>query len=98
MIAAMRRAWPLVLLLSCLPGPAAAQTVEIAGGYAIAHDSRDAVTLPVGWMAGVAIDLTRTFSIVADASGQYRTIALFNADARLRLHTMMGGLRANGRL
>ena len=97
MIAGMRRAWPIVLWL-LVPRSAAAQTFEIAGGYAIAHDSRDAVTLPAGWMAGAAIDLTRTFSIVADISGQYTTIALFNTDARLRVHTMMGGFRATGRL
>ena len=97
MIAGMRRAWPIVLLL-VVPRSAAAQTFEIAGGYAMAHDSRDGVTLPAGWMAGAAIDLTRIFSIVADVSGQYKTIALFNADARLRVHTVMGGLRATGRL
>jgi opacity protein-like surface antigen len=94
----MRRAWPLVLLLGFVPRAAAAQAFEIAGGYAIAHDSRDAVTLPAGWMAGAAIDVSRIFSIVADLSGQYKTIALFNTDARLRVHTVMGGLRATGRL
>src|SRR3954469_12848083 len=93
-IAAMRRAWPLLLLLLCPPRFAAAQTLEITGGYSLARDPRDQVTLPSGWMAGAAIGLTPAFSLVADASGQYRTVALFNADARLRVHTVMGGVRA----
>lgn len=88
----------LVLLLSLPPRLAAAQSFEIAGGYSLARDPRDAVTLPAGWIAGAAIDLTHTVSAVADVSGQYKTIALFNADARLRAHAVMAGLRATGRL
>jgi hypothetical protein len=99
MIAAMRRALPLIVLLTCLPRHAAAQTgFEISGGYSVAHDPRDTVTLPAGWMAGAAMTLTPTFSAVADVSGQYKTIALFNADARLSVHTVMGGVRASGRI
>ena len=98
MIAAMRRVWLLVLLLALVPRPAAARTFEIAAGYALARDSRDAVTLPAGWIAAAAIDLTPTFAIVADLSAQSKTMTLFDADARLRVHTAMGGLRASGRL
>jgi len=94
----MRFAWPLVLLLLCLPRAADAQAFEISGGYSIARDPRDQVTLPSGWMAGAAIALTPAFSLVADASGQYRTVALFNADARIRVHTVMGGVRAAARV
>jgi hypothetical protein len=97
MIAAMR-ALPIVLLLVLLPRPATAQGVEIGAGYSLAHDPRDAVTLPAGWMAGAAIDLTPTFSAVADASGQYKTLELFNTTARLRVHTVMGGVRAAARV
>jgi Outer membrane protein beta-barrel domain len=94
----MRRAWPLLLLLLCLPRPAAAQTLEITGGYSLARDSRDQVTLPAGWMAGAAIGLTPAFSLVADVSGQYKTVALFTGDAKLRVHTVMGGVRAAARV
>jgi hypothetical protein len=94
----MRRLWPLLLGLLCLPPPAAAQTFEISGGYALARDARDQVTLPAGWMAGAAIGLTPAFSVVADASGQYTTVALFTGDVSLRVHTVMGGARAAARL
>ena len=99
MIAAMRRALPIVLLLCVLPRPASAQNgFEISGGYAVARDPRDEVTLPAGWMAGAALTLTPTFSAVADVSGQYKTVALLSTDARLSVHTVMGGLRASARL
>ncbi len=102
MIAAMLRRVGVVLVMSmlgALPRPALAQSpVEISGGYAIAHDPRDAVTLPVGWMAGAAIGLTPALSIVGDVSGQYKTVALVSTDARLTVHTVMGGLRASARL
>ena len=99
MIAAMRRALPILLLLCVLPRPAAAQTgLEISGGYAIARDPRDEVTLPAGWMAGAALRLTPTFSAVVDVSGQYKTVALFNNDARLSVLAAMGGFRAAARI
>jgi hypothetical protein len=99
MIAAMRRVLPTVLLLCVLPQPASAQTgFEISGGYAVARDPRDEVTLPAGWMAGAALLLTPAFSAVADVSGQYKTAALFNTDARLSVLTAMGGVRAAARI
>jgi hypothetical protein len=99
MIAAMRRALPLVLLLGLVSRHAAAQTgFELSGGYAIARDARDEVTLPAGWVAGAARHFTPLLSIVADVSGQYKTIPLLNTDARLSVHTVMGGLRAGSRI
>ena len=100
MIAAMRRALPIALLLLCgLPRPAAAQTgVELSGGYALAHDPRDAVTLPAGWVAGAALPITSAIAVVADVSGQYKTIALFTSDGHLSVHTVMGGVRAAARI
>ena len=88
MIAAMRRALPLLLLL--ISRHAMAQTpLELAGGYSLAHDPRDQLTLPAGWMAAAAIGLTPAFSAVADVSGQYKTIPLLSADARFTVHTVM---------
>jgi hypothetical protein len=99
MIAAMRRGWPVVLLLAVFPCPVRAQTVfEVSGGYSLAHDPRDAVTLPAGWFAGAAIGLTSALSAVADVSGQYKTIPLFESEARLTVHSVMGGLRVSARL
>src|SRR4051812_31427323 len=102
MIAAMFR-WPgvawLIPLIGALPRAAGAQTpVEISVGYAVAHDPRDEITLPSGWMTGAAIGLTRTLAAVGEVSGQYATIALLSTDARLTVHTMMGGLRASARV
>jgi hypothetical protein len=95
----MRRALPLVLLLCLSPRSATAQMrFEVSGGYSLAHDPRDAVTLPAGWMAGAALSLNPTLSTVADASGQYRSIALFDTEARLSVLTLMGGIRASGRI
>lgn len=99
MIAAMRCAWPIVLLLCCVSRPAAAQTgVEISGGYSLAHDPRDAVTLPAGWIAGLAMPLTSAIAVVADLSGQHATIPLFTSEAHLSVHTAMGGIRASARI
>jgi hypothetical protein len=98
MITAMRRVVPMLLLLM-VPRHALAQTpFEASGGYALAHDARDQVTLPAGWIAGAAIGLTPAIAAVADVSGQYKTVVLVNADARLSVHTLLGGVRASARL
>ena len=95
----MRRALPIVLLLALMPRTASAQRpVEISGGYSLAHDSRDIVLLPAGWAAGAAFGLTPIFSLVADVSGQYTTITLVDTDVRLGVQTLMGGVRASGRI
>lgn len=99
MISAMVRAWPMMLLLCLLPHAASAQpSVEISGGYSLARDPRDEVTLPAGWVAGAAISVTGWLAAVADVSGQYTTIPLLGSDARLSVHTVMGGARASARI
>jgi hypothetical protein len=98
MIAAMLRAAAIAILLAVLVRPASAQSVEISGGYSLAHDPRDEVTLSAGWMAGAAFPLASVFSAVADVSGQYATIALADTDATLGMHALMGGARASGQI
>ena len=49
-------------------------------------------------MAAAALMLTPTFSAVADVSGQYKTVALFDSDARLSVLAAMGGVRAAARI
>ncbi len=89
----------LLLLLCLLPHPASAQpAIEISGGYAIARDPRDEVTLPAGWMAGVAMDLSHAISAVADLSGQAKTVPLIGSEARLSVITAMAGVRASARI
>ena len=92
MIAAMLRAWPIALLLGLAARARASRRppFEISGGYSLARDPRDAVTLPAGWIAGAALGLTPAFSVVADVSGQYKTIALFGSEGRLTLHAIDG--------
>jgi hypothetical protein len=95
----MRRTLPITLLLCCLSRPGAAQTrVEISAGYALAHDPRDAVTLPAGWVVGAALPITSAIAVVADISGQYKTITLFTSEGHLSVHTVMGGVRAAARI
>jgi hypothetical protein len=99
MIAAMRAALRFALLLCCVSQPAAAQTaLEISAGYALAHDPRDAVTLPAGWIVGIAKPITPAIAVVADISGQHATIPLFTSAAELSVHTAMGGLRVSARI
>jgi hypothetical protein len=87
------------LLLCLLPHSASAQvSVEVSGGYSLARDPRDDVTLPAGWMAGAAVGRPHSLSAVADVSGQYKTIALLGSDAQLSVHTVMGGVRASARI
>ena len=99
MISAMVRLLPMLLLLSLLPRAAMAQPpIEVSGGFALVRDPRDDITLPTGWMGGVAVNLTHALSAVADVSGQYKTVALVGSDAHLNVHTVMGGVRASARL
>jgi hypothetical protein len=99
MITAMRRARWILLLIALAPASASAQVpLEVFGGYSAARDPRDQVTLPAGWVAGVAVGLTPVVAVVGDVSGQYRTLSLVNAEVRLSTHTLMGGLRASARV
>ena len=92
---------PVVLLLCLLARTACAQTarpMDVSGGYSVARDPRDAVTLPAGWVAGAAVGVGRSFALVADVSGQYKTVPLVGSDAHLSIHTVMGGSRASARV
>lgn len=101
MISAMLRAPAIAVVLGVLLLGAGARRTsaqapfEISGGYSLARDPRDEVTLLSGWMAGAAIGVTRALSVVGDISGQYQTIPLLTTDARLSVHTAMGGVRAS---
>jgi hypothetical protein len=87
------------LLLVC-PTQAAAQTraVEVFGGYTFVHDAKNDVSLPAGWLAGAAFQITGWLSAVADVSGSYNTEQLFDAELHMRAHGVFGGGRASARL
>jgi hypothetical protein len=95
----MRRAGWILLLIALAPRSSAAQVpLEISGGYSAARDPRDQITLPAGWVAGAAFVLTPALSVVGEISGQYKTLAVVNVDARVSTHTVMGGFRASARV
>ena len=72
---------------------AQASRVEVSGGYAITHAEDQ--TLPVGWSAGVAANLNRTWSLVAEANGAYKTESDedLGTDVKLKIHSVSGGAR-----
>jgi hypothetical protein len=102
MIAAMRRLLTIALLLGGVHTHAAsAQTghsLEVSGGYSLARDPRDQLTMPTGWMAGAAVGVTDWLAGVADVSGQYKTVPLVGSDAKLSVETVLAGARASGRI
>jgi hypothetical protein len=96
----MIRVAAIVSMLLCSSAPAAAQTraVEVFGGYAFVHDAKNDVSLPAGWIAGGALQITGWLSAVADVSGSYNTEEAFGAELRMRAHGVFGGGRASARL
>jgi hypothetical protein len=89
------------MLVAAVPARAAAQTasrVELFGGYALAYDPKNDASLPAGWVAGAAVGINGWFSAVADAGGNHKRMDAFGADIRLSTHTIMGGVRASGRI
>jgi hypothetical protein len=81
--------------------PARAQTRsswQLFGGYAPIHDAQEDLTLPLGWAASVARAVNSWLSIVADAGGNYKTIALVGSDAKVASHSLVGGTRASAKI
>jgi hypothetical protein len=62
-------------------------------------------TLPLGWYADVAGNLTPTFAVVGEVGGNYKSFndvlaelgANVNVDANVNVHTFMGGVRFSAR-
>ncbi len=62
-------------------------------------------TLPLGWYADVAGNLTRSFAVVGEVGGNYKSFddvlaelgANVNVDVNVNVHTFMGGVRFSGR-
>ena len=95
----MRTAATLAIAMSlAIAQPAAAQanrTWDLFGGYAYLHDSTQDLNLATGWAASASRHLNRWLSIVVDADGHYKTIALVGGDVSLSLHSVMAGGRAS---
>jgi Outer membrane protein beta-barrel domain len=62
-------------------------------------------TMPLGWYADVAGNLTRTFAVVGEVGGNYKNFndvlaelgANVNVDVNVNVHTFMGGVRFSAR-
>jgi opacity protein-like surface antigen len=62
-------------------------------------------TLPLGWYADVAGNLTRSFAVVGEVGGNYKNFndvlgqlgANVNVDVNVNVHTFMGGVRFTAR-
>ena len=62
-------------------------------------------TMPLGWYADVAGNLTQTFAVVGEVGGNYKNFndvlaelgANVNVDVNVNVHTFMGGVRFSGR-
>ncbi|HLG54283.1 MAG TPA: hypothetical protein VI485_03065 [Vicinamibacterales bacterium] len=81
------------------PRPASAQAAqaapmaEVAGGYVFLRDFEIDESLPAGWFASAAFNLTDMIAVVGEVSGSYATIQLFGAAVDANVHTFMGGAR-----
>ena len=87
-----------------------APAAEVSAGWRLlnipdAGIGSESETMPLGWYADVAGNLTRTFAVVGEVGGNYKdfeeTIAQaginLNVDANFNVHTFMGGVRFSAR-
>ena len=84
-------------------------TAEFSAGWQLLNIpdafGNDSQTLPVGWYADVAGNLTRVLAVVGEVAGNYKSFdqtetqfgANVNLDASLNVHTFMGGVRVSAR-
>jgi hypothetical protein len=77
--------------------------LEVYAGYSYLNDPNNSVlqatqgdsSLNAGWMAGAAVPLSSWLSVVADAGGNYKTLATIDSDVRLTVLSFMAGARAS---
>lgn len=92
---------PFVLIVLSQVTPLEAQTVpmsEVAGGYAFMRDDDIDENFPAGWFVSGAVNLNDWLAIDGEISGSYTTLETPIGDARLSVHTFMGGPRFFRRL
>ncbi len=90
-----------LVLVASAARPAGAQTTrswELFAGYAVAHVSPDAVTLPAGWNVSVARPVTPWLAAVGDLGGCYKNEAIFDGTLRLATYDVLGGARVSAKI
>src|SRR5690349_5841316 len=83
--------------------PPAPLPLEAYAGYSYLRDPENSIlavtadddSFRVGWMAGIARQLSAHFAVVGEASGHYKTRTTFDEDVRLSFHAFLGGARAS---
>jgi hypothetical protein len=92
------------VLFLAVAAPAMAQdtpSVEIGLGYSYLRDSEIHKSLPLGWYADIAGNVSPSLGLVAEVGGNYKTIESGlgdpTLDTKLSIHTAMGGLRLTHR-
>jgi opacity protein-like surface antigen len=75
---------------------AQASRVELSGAYQNTGAAEQ--TLPFGWSADIGTNLNRTWSVIGEVSGAYRSKEDedLGADVRLSLHSLGAGARWSG--
>jgi opacity protein-like surface antigen len=91
----------LATLLLASPQPARAQinAGEFSGGWRLLHFEEE--TFILGWYADVLADLTDSWGVVGEVSGQYKTVdetrmvaaVPVSVSTDLQIHSFMGGIR-----
>jgi hypothetical protein len=91
--------WLAVLTVWAVPGAAHGQPagLQISGGYAFVLDEMTDLSLPAGWMAGVAGPITPWLAWAGEVGANYKTTSAAGSDLRFAAHTFLGGLRVSGR-
>ena len=90
-----------MLIVAAAPRPADAQMWiprEVSGGYVYLADPVGHNPLPAGWMAGGSLRLTDWLSAVGEGGISTTTTTTFGSDIRVRVATILGGVRAQARL
>ena len=86
-----------------------APSAEFSAGWRLLNIpdafGEDSQTLPLGWYADVAGNLSRALAVVGEVSGNYKDFdetttigtTTVNVNASLNVHTFLGGVRFNAR-
>ena len=91
--------WMTAALGLAVVDTAAAQSrVELSGAYQWTRAAEQ--TLPIGWSADIGANLNRTWSVIGEVSGAYRSREDedLGADVRLSIHSVGAGARWSGRV